>query len=336
MKKYGRIIIILLVVVFIISIPTISWAGEQIVLRFAHIYPAENIQGIASEMFADLVEKKTDGKVKVDVFPACQLGTSEEQFEMVRLGTLDFTDASLDYMATMEDTWKICGWTFAFKNNEHLINFTKSNAFKKATERLENNYNLKVLTVNWIRRPYKVLVSVKPLMTLKDVQGLKFRCAEIPSQMQNWRALGAIPIPVAFPEVFLALKQGIVEAMDCPFSLVYSMKFHTVAPYILLTKHMYQPVAINMNVNNFNKLDKNYQDAILEAAIEAGDWYSEQTSLIMEEDKKKLIAEGAVIIDADMTESRKKSMEAAWEYEKSGGWPAGTIQESLLDTEPKE
>jgi len=335
MKKYGRIVIMLLVIVFIISIPTTSWAKEQIVLRFAHIYPAENVQAIASQMFADLVEKKTNGEVKINVFPACQLGTSEEQFEMVRVGTLDITDASLDFYASLEETWKLCGWAFAFKSNEHLINYTKKNAYKKATERLEKNYNLKVIAVNWIRGPFKVLVSKKPIMSLKDFQGLKLRMPEVASQLKNWRAIGAVPTPIAWPEAFLALKQGIVDAMDCPFDLVYSMKFHTVAPYILLSRHMYQPIAVSMNVNNFNKLDKNYQDAILEAAKEAGDWYTEQSFAGFEENKKKLIAEGAVIIEANMSEWRKKSMEEAWEFEKNGEWPKGTIQEVLLDTEPK-
>lgn len=335
MKKHGRIIIMLLVVLFIISIPTISWAEGQIVLRFGHIQPAENVLGIATTMFADLVEKKTEGKVKVNVFPASQLGSEEEMFEMVRLGTLDMIHEGIDYYANLEETWKLCGWAFAFKSNEHLINYTKSDAFKKATERLEKNTNLKIIAINWIRRPYKVLVSTKPLMFLKDLQGLRHRVADVASVVKNWRALGVVPTPMPWSEVLLALKQGIVESMDSPFSVIYDMKFHTVAPYILLTKHMYQPCAVSMNANNFNKLDKNYQDAILEAAKEAGDWYSEQTSLIFEKDKEKLIAEGAVIIEADMSEFRKKSLEAAWEYEKNGGWPAGTIQEGLLDTEPK-
>lgn len=335
MKKYGRIIVMLLVVVFMISIPVISWAKAEIVLRFAHIMPAENSQGLAVQFFADLVEKKTDGKVKVNVFPACQLGSSEEQFEMTRLGTCDFTMASLDYYAPIEETWKVCGWAFAFKSNEHLINYTKSDAYEKAIGRIERDYKLKVIAVNWIRGPFKVLVSKKPIMTLDDFQGIKLRMPEVEAQLKNWSAIGAIPTPIAWPELLLALTQGIVEACDSPFDLVYDMKFHTAAPYVLLSKHMYQPIAVSMSAISFHKLDKEYQNAILEAAKEAGDWYTEQSFAGFEENKKKLIAEGAVIIEANMSEWRKNSMEAAWEMEKNGEWPAGTIQEVLLDTEPK-
>lgn len=307
---------------------------EQIILRYAHLAPSENTQGRAVQMMADLTFAKTNGDVKIDVFPASQLGSSEEQQEMLRLGTIDFNMASMDYWATLEPTWKIVGWAFAFKSNEHLEAYSKSEAYLEAVDRLEKNYNMKVLAINWIRGPYKILLSKKPMKTLEDFQGRKHRLPEVESQLKNWAALGARATPVAWPEVFLALKQGVVESMDCPFDLVYDMKFHTVAPYILHSKHMFQRLCIIVNAPNFYKLDKSYQDAIVEAAHEAGEWYSGQTLLSFDKNMKRLEAEGAVHTFADMSEWREVSMKAAWEMEAKGEWPEGTIQRVLLDTEP--
>jgi tripartite ATP-independent transporter DctP family solute receptor len=308
---------------------------EQIVLRFGHLAPAENTQGRAVQMMADLVLEKTNGEVRIDVFPNNQLGSSEEQQEMLRLGTLDLNMASMDYWSPLEPTWAITGWAFAFKSNEHLENYSKSEAYKKAAERLARDYNMTAITMNWVRGPYKVLLFKKPVRTLADFQGLRHRLPEVEMQIKNWEALGARATPVNFSEVFLAMKQGIVDSMDLPFDLVYDMKMHTVAPYILHSKHMFQRLVIFMNTKNFNKLSKAHQDAIIKAAEEAGDWYSEQTFANFDVNYKKLEEEGATHIFADMSEWRERSMEAAWKMEAAGAWPKGTIQEVLLDTEPK-
>jgi tripartite ATP-independent transporter DctP family solute receptor len=307
---------------------------EQIVLRYAHLAPAENTQGRAVQMMADLTFAKTNGDVKIDVFPASQLGSSEEQQEMLRLGTIDFNMASMDYWATLEPTWKIVGWAFAFESNEHLEKYSESQAYQEAIGRLEKDYNMKVLAINWIRGPYKVLLFKKPVKSIDDFQGVKHRLPEVESQLKNWAALGARVTPVAWPEVFLALKQGVVDSMDCPFDLVYDMKFHTVAPYVLHSKHMFQRLCIIVNAPNYYKLDKPYQDAIVEAAKEAGEWYSGQTFAAFEKNMKRLEDEGATHIFVDMSGWREKSMKAAWEMEAAGEWPQGTIQRVLLDTAP--
>lgn len=332
MKKGHVFILVFLAIVFAAS----AAFGAPITLRYSHLAPAFNNQGQAVQMVADLVNKRTNGEVKIDVFPANQLGSLPEQFEGVRLGTIDFCMESMDSIyANMENTWKMCGWAFAFKNIDHLVNYTKSPAYKEAIDRLDKNFNLKVVAINWIRAPFKVLLFRKQVKSLEDFKGAKIRMPEVASQLKNWAALGANPTPMAFSEVFLALKQGIIDAMDCPFDLVYDMKFHTVAPYIMLSKHMYQPMAISASSKKFASLDKKYQDIIIQALNEAGEWYSQRGYADYEKNTKRLKDEGATIYEIDMTEWRKKSLEAAWDMEKKGEWPAGMIKRMLLDTEPK-
>jgi len=310
--------------------------AAPITLKYSHLAPATNNQGRAVQMFADLVSKNTNGEVKIDVFPANQLGSLPEQFEGVRLGTIDFCMESMDSIyANMESNWKVCGWAFAFKNIDHLVNYTKSSAYQEAIGRLDKNFNLKVISINWIRAPFKVLLFRKQVKNLDEFKGVKIRMPEVASQLKNWAALGANPTPMAFSEVFMALKSGIIDSMDCPFDLVYDMKFHTVAPYIMLSKHMYQPMAISASSKKFSSLDKRYQDIILKALDESGEWYSKQGYNDYDKNTQRLKAEGATIYEIDTSPWRKRSLDAAVEMEKTGQWPEGTLKRMLFDTEPK-
>lgn len=329
-----RLVIIMSLLVCVVT--AVTAVAAPITLKYSHLAPASNNQGRAVQMFADLVNKRTNGEVKVDVFPSNQLGSLPEQFEGVRLGTIDFCMESMDSIyANMESNWKVCGWAFAFKNIDHLVNYTKSPAYQEAIDRLDKNFNLKIISINWVRAPFKVLLFRKQVKNLDDFKGVKLRMPEVASQLKNWAALGANPTPMAFSEVFLALKSGIVDAMDCPFDLVYDMKFHTVAPYMMLSKHMYQPMAISASSKKFASLDKKYQDIILQTLNEAGEWYSKQGYADYDKNTQRLKAEGATIYEIDTTEWRKRSLDAAWEMEKSGQWPAGTLKRMLFDTEPK-
>jgi TRAP-type C4-dicarboxylate transport system substrate-binding protein len=113
------------------------------------------------------------------------------------------------------------------------------------------------------------VIGNKRIQTPADVKGLKIRVVENPLYIATWRAAGANPVPVAFGEVYLALKQGAIDAVDTNYEAFYGAKHYEVAKYLAETDHMYTAAVIGINVGKFNGLSPDLQKAMLEAAEDA-------------------------------------------------------------------
>lgn len=107
--------------------------------------------------------------------------------------------------------------------------------------------------------------NVRPIKTPKDLDGIKLRTMEAPMHMVNFRALGANPTPVPFPELYMVLQQKIVDGQENPLMNIWEIKFYEVQKYVSLSGHIYDPMPLVANLDWFNKLSKE-QQSILEYA----------------------------------------------------------------------
>jgi TRAP-type C4-dicarboxylate transport system substrate-binding protein len=158
------------------------------------------------------------------------------------------------------------------------------------------------------------------------MQGLKFRVPEIKGYLESVSALGARPTQIAWGEVYLALTQGVVDAAEGPKDTMYTMKFFESTKRIILTHHIMDNLVLMINERSFSRLSKNQQDALIAAANEAGDWYTntikERVNGFYDEMKKQ----GVSIYEIDTGEMKSKMKEAAVRLETGGMWKAGLYQ----------
>jgi len=269
-------------------------ATAQLVLRAGHISPKDSVEGMAIDRFADLVKQKTNGAVIVQVFPSEQLGKAVAQIDSTVIGNQDIYFGGSPEFERFSDGLRLLGLNWVIPSQEAFRKVTKDPIWKEILLDPMDKAGLTVLASNWERGPYRVMVSTKPINSIADMKGLKFRIAPIDSWRRVWSAVGTQNVVLAWTDVYLGLKQGTVEAVTSPISLVAPMKFTEVAKYIVRTDEFWQVMVPAINKDRLAKLSSDQQRALYDAAEEAGAWFvAEQERLGFEDIERMKREHGA-------------------------------------------
>jgi tripartite ATP-independent transporter DctP family solute receptor len=283
---------------FLIGTGRAKASSAKMNLKFACHTAAETTNGRIAKKFAELVEEKSNGEIVVNVFYGAQLGTEKEQIEGVRLGTIDVCLNS----GTVAQWLLQAGVTdlpFLYKDYEH--------AYKSTTETYINYMHARLETVGFrtvgmgCNTPRETL-SLKPLRTLADWKNLKIRVPESPLWVDTFKALGAVPTPVAWPEVYGALQTGIVEAMESAVIYMYAAKHYEICKYLNMTAHIYNQESILMGESWFRRQPKDVQKIFMDAGKGAYDFYRDRRWEIREETIKKMVKAGVTVIEPNREE----------------------------------
>jgi len=145
--------------------------------------------------------------------------------DMVRKGTLQMYIEGIGYAHPFVPQLYYCSIPFVYRDRAHMLKFMKSDMVKKWQEELTKKSGLDILGEYgpFVRGPYRVLVSKRPILTLADLKGLKLRMYKNEMVMNLWKELGANITYIAWTEVYDGLKRGLIEAVTSPIALVESM-----------------------------------------------------------------------------------------------------------------
>ena len=319
---------ILLCVLLMVSMLSMS-VQAVVELKLGSKMPPESIEGKAFQYFADLVKEKSDGEVVVYVYPSEQLGKGLTQIDNVISGNQDmFVDGS-GFLARFEKDFRITDIPYLFRDFEHFQKVMTGPIGQRMEETLLKK-GMRILNTkrNFVRGPYRVLVSKEPVKTLEDLQGLRLRTYESDLYMKIWKEIGASPIIIPWSETYMALKQNTVEAVTSPLSLVYTMRFTEVAPYVTKIKEYPQDIVFIINNNKFKSLSKEHRKILIEAANEAGEYGTklvyESTDKIIEITKQEHDAE---YIEINTDPFAKKVKDMYYKLEEQGYISEGIVDE---------
>ncbi|MBP8295659.1 MAG: TRAP transporter substrate-binding protein [Burkholderiales bacterium] len=223
--------------------------------------------GVAVDAMAREVEKRTNGRYKIQNFYSGALGAERESIEALQVGTLDLTMTSTGPVPNFVPEVAILDIPFLFKD------------YAQARATLDGPVGQEMLTkfqskglvaLAWGENGFRHMTNNKrPVNSPDDLKGLKMRTMENPVHMQAYKAFGIIPTPMAFTEVFTALQQGTVDGQENPVSVITAAKFEQVQKYMTMTGHVYSPALILMSKSQFDKLSAADKQAFLDAAKEA-------------------------------------------------------------------
>lgn len=291
-------------------------------LRLGGVHSPTSFETKGLERFAALAAEKSGGTLKVNVFPAGQLGDAVSMIENVMMGALDMFANVADWNQNVVKDYGIMAMPFAFRDMAHMKTFLASDIYAAMKEEMIEKKKLRVLADNWYRVP-RVLVTKFPVTSIKDLEGRKFRLANIKAYVETWKALGMKPTILPWAESYLSLKTGVVDGMDSPFSSVYPEKFYQAAPYVTMTNHSIAPFNVLISEVVFQKLTADQQKALLEAGKEAGEFYTKSIEEQVAVHTAKMTEEGAKISNIDVTEFVEKARPVAERLEKDGDWTPG-------------
>jgi len=331
MKKlfFSKVLFMVVVGGMLLFTTTVSdVVAKPVTLKMATKMPFQSPEGQAFLYFADLVKKKTNSTLIVNVYPSEQLGTTEVSLKGVQMGAIDIYAEGTSYLKMFIPVYEYFSPPFVFRDRGQFLRFMRSDYIQGLEKELAEKHGIKLIDTEhtWMRGPYRVLCATKPILRIEDMQGIKMRMFPNQFVLQVWTELGARPTVLPWTETYLALKQGIVEMVTSPISLVYSMKFTEPAKYVTRTDEYPQTIVFATNAKKFNSLSPEHQKALIDACNEAG----LKSNELIKNAAEKVIAEfikknNAVFIRTSMEPFRKKLEPFYKKAEKEGKIPAGVL-----------
>ena len=256
-------------------------AANEIVL--AHGANPGNPRSDAAEMFAELVERYSDGAITVNVAGAASLGDDSEMIQSVKIGTIQMTANSQGAFSQVVPEVATLGLPFLF---DELPDAWVTLDGPVGTELSARAEKQGFVIVGWWDNGVRHITTVKgPITAPADVEGLKIRTPPDPMTLDIFKALGANPAPLAWSELPTALKTGTFEAQENPLTNIHSAKLHEITTHISLTGHKYEGTPLIANADWWNGLSDAHRDAVRRAVAEAG-WYQRGRNLI---DNERLV-----------------------------------------------
>ena len=270
-------------------------AAAQTTLKMNIAIAQNSHYGVAIDTFAREVEKRTNGRYKIQNFYAGALGAERESIEGLQLGTLDLTMTSTGPVPNFVPEIAILDIPFLFRDYGHA----RAVLDGPIGQDMLKKFDAKGITaLAWGENGFRHMTNSKhPVNSPEDLKGLKMRTMENPVHIQAYKAFGIIPTPMAFTEVFTALQQGTVDGQENPVSVITAAKFEQVQKYMTLTGHVYSPALILMSKAQYDKLSAADKQAFTEAAQEA----VKVNRARIDEDEKRAVADlrakGMIIVE---------------------------------------
>jgi TRAP-type transport system periplasmic protein len=244
-------------------------ALAQTVLKFSHTDQPGGLRQKAAELFAQKVDQYTQGRYKVQVYPASQLANDPKAVEQLQLGGIDFTVTGTGTYATHIPTLNLMLMPYLVESYEQGWKLYDESKWLKAQFDKGPEKGFRLLST--FEAGFRCMTTKDPLNSPADAKGKKIRT--YPNEMQRWllEAMGFNIQIMPLPEVYLAIQQGTVSGQENPIDTIHANKFYEVAPYVTLTKHVYSPIPLTISEKTWQRLSPADRDAVTKAAKEAAE-----------------------------------------------------------------
>ncbi len=245
-------------------------AQDKVVeLKLGHYSAETHAMHLASVMLADNVAKRSNGTIKITIFPNSKLGSSQEMVEQTTFGAIDFVLPTEPALAKWSPKVNLITGPFAFKDygavdkffaGDDFVNWIKADLDKAGLQYIARwEYGFRTYTN-----------SKRPIEKPEDFKGLKIRTPPDFVNQETVKALGGIVQTIAFAELPMALKQGVVDGQENPIATIYAGKMWETQKYLSILNYTYVATHLIMNKASFNKLSANQKQILIEEAVKAG------------------------------------------------------------------
>ncbi len=242
-------------------------AAAETVLKWAHVYETSEPYHLQALWAADEIARRTEGRYKIEVFPASQLGNENQINEALTLGTVDMIYTGVAFAGSVYGPMAITNAPFVLRDFDHWKAYRDSALFKELAGGYDakTGHHITALTYYGQRNVTANKAITKP----EDMKGMKLRVPPAPLFQMFTKSVGANATPIAFAEVYLALQQGTVDGQENPLPTIMAKKFYEVQSHIMLTGHITESLVTVVGGHVWNAMsdaDKAIFDEVLKQA----------------------------------------------------------------------
>ena len=315
-----NLVLTLLLGIMVLSMPL--YAGgqkeaaapqKQYVLKFNHVLSPNDPYHPAFKKWADAVAQRTNGNLKIEVFPSAQLGVEEDILEQIRQGANVGQNTDSARLGNYVPDIAVMNAAYFVESLDEVKKLAELDTVKGWKAELERTRGFKVLSFFWVQG-FRQMLTNKPIHEPADLNGLRIRTPPAPICQESIRALGAVPTALAYGEVYPGMQTKVIDGAELSFTAAYNMKFYEVAKYMSETQHI---LLVNFEVISskwFNSLPPEYQKILEEECNNAGLEVSRNYMEVLDKNsREEMKKKGMTIIDKseiDMAAFKKAAEQA--------------------------
>lgn len=313
-----RLLVTMLILVLIIPLfacgnsktgekPNTSGGQDVYEIKFAHVVRPTTPKGLAAEEFKKLLEEKSNGRIKVTIYPDSQMGNDQEINEQILGKTLDINAPFLSTITSFVPEFELFDLPYLFDNADQVYEALTGDVGAKLNEYLEAKG---LVSLGYWSGGFKQLTNSKrPIKSVKDLDGLKIRVSQSPLLVTQFRAINAGGISVPFVDLYSSLQTGTVDGQENPYANIATKKFYEVQDYMTISDHGFMGFSFFMNKEKFDALPEDLQTLVKEVSKEVTAWEWEKNAEL-DDSYLQEIKDSGITIDT-FDEAAKKEFRAA-------------------------
>ena len=255
-----------------LSLALTTAAAAQTTIRYAHVGSEGDIQYWYAEEFAKRVNERSNGRLRVQVFPNSQLGGAQETVDGVRSGAIPLAHHEFASLANLMPEMGAFAAPFIYRDGAHAMAATdpqKSEIMKEMGERLAKEANVRI--IGRLYRGARQMTAKKPIYSPADLSGERFRGVPLKLWTSMIKGMGAIPTPVEVAELPTALMTGMVIGQENPLTMINANRLYEVQTHVMLTAHMQNVLPVFINERFWQSLSEEDRALLLQVAAEVGE-----------------------------------------------------------------
>jgi TRAP-type transport system periplasmic protein len=257
----------------LVSLGAVASAQDK-TIKFATQNPKGHPLVMGMEKFKELLEAKSGGKIKVNLFPGGVLGSDQANVSAMQGGTLEMVTMNSGILASQVKEFAIFDFPFMFPNEAVADKVVDGPFGQKMHARLDEKG---LVGLAYYELGFRQITNSKrPVTKVEDLEGLKLRVIPNPINVDWVRALGANPTPLPFPEVYAALEQKAIDGQENPVTVINANKFFEVQKHVVLSNHQYNPQSVMISKKFWDGLTADQKKWVQEAATVSAKYQREQ------------------------------------------------------------
>lgn len=294
----------LAIVAAALCLGTAAAVAEEIKAKFGTSLPDSHPQTLGARKFAEIVDKKSNGRIKITVYSGAQLGSDQQMQAALRGGTQEFTAPSTATLANLVKEFGVFGLPFSFAS-EKQADAVFDGPFGQSMLAKLTEKDLIGLAF-WENGFRHFTNSKRPIVKAEDLAGIKVRTMQNNLYIDLFAGLGSNAIPMPVNELYTALETKAVDAQENPFTVVQAQKFYDVQKYLSTTGHAYDAQVLIASKKFWDKLSAADKALMQDAAREAT-LYQRQTSRELNGKARAELAKAGMQIN-DVSDAERQRM----------------------------
>jgi tripartite ATP-independent transporter DctP family solute receptor len=281
----------------------VSDAFAKSTLRLGTVLAAGDPLVVAAQQMKKDVESRTKGGVEVQIFPSSQLGDTQNMVDQAKAGANVGTFVEGSRVSPFVPEFNVLVAPYAFANVNELAKFVETPTFAEWNEQLKKKTGLTLLSFNWYQGARHMLTK-KPIATPADLKGVRIRTIGEPLWIKTIGAMGAVPTPLPWAEVYPSIQSGVIDGAEAQPSAIRGAKLFEVVSHITLTEHIYLMSGLIVSDKWLQSVPADHRKVVMEEAKRAGSLALKANVEQADQIFKEIAAKGVRVTAIDKTPFR--------------------------------